>query len=95
LNSLETSPGDTDLAGNLILGASKSIFDGTKLDGRRGRSLESSGMVVLVGWGRRARDTSSEFTVLVLDWVESVLVVSEYTRLTRKTYITFTLVSVL
>jgi hypothetical protein len=33
--------------------------------------------------------------VLVLDWVESVLVVSEYTRLTRKTYITFTLVSVL
>jgi hypothetical protein len=95
VDSLETGPGDTDLASNLVLQTSKSIFNGTELDRGRGRSLESSGMVVLVGWGRWAWDTGSEFTVLVLDWVESVLVVSEYTRVTRKTYITFTLVSVL
>jgi hypothetical protein len=93
--SLETGPGDTDLASNLVLQTSKSIFNGTEFDGGRGRSLESSGMVVLVGWGRWAWDTGSDFTVLVLDWVESVLVVSEYTRVARKTYITFTLVSVL
>jgi hypothetical protein len=72
VDSLETSPGDTDLAGNLVLQTSKSIFNGTELDRGRGRSLESSGMVVLVGWGRGAWDTGSEFTVLH-DWVESVL----------------------
>ena len=95
MDSLETSPSDTDLASNLILQTSKSILDGTELDRSRGRSLESSGVIVLVGWGRRAWDTGSEFTVLVLDWVESVLIVSGYTRVTRETYITFTLVSVL
>jgi hypothetical protein len=95
VDSLETGPGDTNLASNLVLQTSKSIFNGAEFDGGRGRSLESSGMVVLVGWGRWAWDTGSEFTMLVLDWVESVLIVSGYTRVTRKTYITFTLVSVL
>jgi hypothetical protein len=83
MNSLETSPGHTDLTSNLVLQTSKSNFNGTELDRSRGRSLESSGMVVLVGWGRWAWDTSSEFTVLVLDWVESVLIVSGYIKLTR------------
>ena len=77
--SLETGPGDTDLASNLVLQTSKSVLDGTEFDRSRGRSLESSGVVVLVGWGRGAWDTSSKFTVLVLDWVESVLSVSGYT----------------
>ena len=95
MNSLETSPGDTDLASNLVLQTSKSIFNGTEFDGGRGRSLESSGMVVLVRWGRRARDTSSEFTVLH-DWVESVLYVNgSHREEESKAYITYTLVSVL
>ena len=78
MNSLETSPSNTDLASNLVLQTSKSVLDRTELDRSRGRSLESSGVIVLVGWGRRAWDTSSEFTVLVLDWVESGLIVSGY-----------------
>jgi hypothetical protein len=96
VNSLETGPGDTDLASNLVLQTSKGIFNGTELDRGRGRSLESSGMVVLVGWGRWARDTSSEFTVLVLDWVESVLHVNGSPQEEEsKAYIAYTLVSVL
>jgi hypothetical protein len=96
LDSLETSPGDTDLASNLVLQTSKSIFDGAELDRGRGRSLESSGMVVLVGWGRRARDTSSEFTALILDWVEAVLHVNgSHREEESKAYIAYTLVSVL
>jgi hypothetical protein len=64
--------------------------------GAGGRSLESSGMVVLVGWGRRAWDTSSEFTVLILDWVESVLDVrGSHREEESKAYIAYTLVSVL
>jgi hypothetical protein len=96
VDSLETGPGDTDLASNLVLQTSKSIFNGTELDRGRGRSLESSGMVVLVGWGRRAWDTSSEFTVLILDWVESVLDVrGSHREEESKAYIAYTLVSVL
>lgn len=54
--------------------ATKCILDGTELDRSRSGSLESSRVVVVVlGRGRRARDTSSDFTVLVLYWVESVL----------------------
>jgi len=78
MDSLETSPSDTDLASNLVLQTSKSVLDGTELDRSRGRSLKSSGVVVLVGWGRGAWDTSSKFTVLVLDRVESGLIVSGY-----------------
>ena len=55
----------------------------------------SSELVVLVGWGRWAWDTSSEFTVLH-DWVESVLDVNEsHEEEESKAYIAYTLVSVL
>jgi hypothetical protein len=73
IDSLETGPGDTDLASNLVLEASKSIFNGTELDRSRGSSLDSSGLVVFLGRSRGAWDTGSKFTVLVLDWVVSVL----------------------
>ena len=61
---LETSPGNTDLASNLVLAASKSIFNGTELEGGRGTSLDRSGFVIPLGGGG-ALDTLNEFTVLL------------------------------
>ena len=87
MDSLETGPSGGDLASDLVLGATKSIFNGPKLDRDWGSSLESS-----LGWSWRTWDTSDKFTVL-LDWVEAVLDVSQCMwGVSEGTYFAYTLV---
>lgn len=71
LDSLETGPGGGDLAGDLVLGATKGIFNGTELEGGRDTSLDRSRFVISLG-GCGALDTPNEFTV-PFDCVESGL----------------------
>lgn len=93
MDSLETGPGGGDLAGDLVLGATKGIFNGTELEGGRDTSLDRSGFVIPLGGGG-ALDTLNEFTVL-LDCFVSGLRVSGVQEGESTAYIADTLVSVL
>ena len=70
-DSLETSPGGTDLASSLGSRASKSFLYGVKLDRCRSASLQSSWVVVL-GSGRCARGTDED-TVLLAGVVSGLI----------------------
>lgn len=70
-DSLETSPGGTDLASSLGSRASKSFLYGVELDRCRSASLQSS-LYVLLGSGRCARGADEDSVLLAS--VESGLI---------------------